>query len=424
MSLDSTILRVLKHRDKFDLYKYSIPQDLLDPSTRVILADLGRFFSETTVDTASTDSFWPWFMLAHPKLKDEARAKLQLIVRTMQADVPPELEDGLLSRMEDARQAGVLMSALEKYNAGEEISILQTVTALAESVPLSRDALPRVQFDIEKMLAEEQNDWGFHWPWDCVNSSMRGLRPGDFGIIAARVDQGKSTMVAQACAHFAPQVDAMFPGEDRSILWLNNEGPGDRLNQRLLASTMNASLIELVEGNKNLQGLWSEVIKRWGGREVVQVYDVHDKPLSSLEQIIRRTKPAVIVCDMLDNVPFDGVVNNGGSRTDQILEAAYQRARIWAVKYGAAVLATSQLSADAAGEPFPGMHMLANSRTGKPGAADFIMMLGHSDDPGLSLSRWISLPKNKLSRSRGKKDPRMEVLFDGPRARINEPKEA
>ena len=44
-----------------------------------------------------------------------------------------------------------------------------------------------------------------------------------------------------------------------------------------------------------------------------------------------------------------------------------------------------------------------------------------SDDPLLRNSRWLSLPKNKLHRSGGPKDPRVEVPFDGPRSRFNNP---
>ena len=162
-------------------------------------------------------------------------------------------------------------------------------------------------------------------------------------------------------------------------------------------------------------------MKQWGGRNLLEVYDVHDRPLSFLENVIRRRNPALVVVDMLDNVQFDGVVGNGGQRTDQILEAAYQRARIWAVKYNCAVIAMSQLSATAAGVLYPGLHELANSRTGKAGAADAVLMIGHSADPLLRNSRWISLPKNKLTRQHGVKDPRTEVIFDGSRARFASP---
>ena len=421
MSLDLTILRLLKHRDRYELYHRAVPKDVLEPHTRIILDDLGKFFAESEAKVADSEGFLPWFLLAHPKLKPEPKAVLMGIIKNAQANVPEGVEQGILARLEDARQAQTLTSMLEKYNAGEEVSVMRVVQQLAESVPMDRADLPEADFNINRMLDDEQNDWGFHWPQDAMNQSMRSMRPGDFGIIGARVDIGKSSKIAHAVAHWAPQVDKLFPGEDRTIIWLNNEGPGNRLNQRLVNATLNMNMEEMVNARASGRNLWDEVLQAWGGRRVVTVYDVHDRPLSFLENIVRRTKPVIVVVDMLDNVPFDGAVGNGGQRTDQILEAAYQRARIWGVKYDCAVLATSQLSAEAAGNLFPGMHMLANSKTGKAGAADFIMMVGASDDPLLRNSRWLSLPKNKLARAGGAKDPRVEVMFDGPRSRFNNP---
>ncbi len=421
MSLDLTILRLLKHRDRYELYHRAVPKAVLEPHTRIILDDFGKFFAESEAKVADGDGFLSWFLLAHPKLKPEPKALLTGIIKNAQANVPEGVEQGILARLEDARQAAALTSLLEKYNAGEEVSVMRVVQQLAESVPMDRADLPEADFNIDRMLDDEQNDWGFHWPQDAINQSMRSLRPGDFGIIGARVDIGKSSKIAHAVAHWAPQVDQLFPGEERTIIWLNNEGPGNRLNQRLVNATLNMNMEEMVNARASGRNLWDEVLQAWGGRRVVTVYDVHDRPLSFLENIVRRTKPVIVVVDMLDNVPFDGTVGNGGQRTDQILEAAYQRARIWGVKYNTAVLATSQLSAEAAGNLFPGMHMLSNSKTGKAGAADFIMMVGASDDPLLRNRRWLSLPKNKLHRSGGPKDPRVEVPFDGPRSRFNNP---
>ncbi len=421
MSLDATLLKLLKYKDKYELYHRAVPREILEPHTRVLLDDYGKFFAESQAPVADPSNFTSWFLLAHPKLKPEAKALLVGIIKNTVEDVHETIERGILGRLEDARQALALTNLLEKYNAGEEVSVSRTVTQLAESMPIDRADLPEAAFDIDKMMDDEQNDWGFHWPQDAINGSMRSLRPGDFGIIGARVDVGKSSKIAHAVSHFATQVDGLFPEEQRTIIWLNNEGPGDRLNQRLVNASLNLNMAEMVEARANKRNLWNEVLAAWGGRRVITVYDVHDRPMSYLENIVRRTNPAVVVVDMLDNVPFDGAVGNGGQRTDQILEAAYQRARIWAVKYKCAVLATSQLSAEAAGALFPGMHTLANSKTGKAGAADFIMMVGHSDDPLLAKSRWLSLPKNKLHRSGGAKDPRVEIPFDGPRGRFNNP---
>lgn len=749
MSLDSTLLKLLRDKDKYELFHRAVPQDILAPHTRIILKDYGDYYKETQAPSADADTFKAWFDLKHPKLQAEARGVLHKMIQAAQEPVPASVEAGILMRLEDARQAAKLTTLLEKYQAGEEVSVTQSVLALADSTPVSAEELPKVRGTVEQAMDESENDWGFHWRLDCLNQSMRPLQPGDFIIAAARVDQGKclavGTLVIMAdgttkkvedvqvgdvlagpyrnntvtgttrgrsemfevtypwgesytvnhghllslarsanegknkagelrtiqvqeynppnaknyrwkgwkagislpetplpmdayalglwlgdgtsakpqlttqdaelleymvnlygeysncwngitydfyrsamltdlraagvlgnkhipaaylragddqrrallaglldtdgyntgcgyefsqkdeafmqdfvflvrslgfhctysrewkratnsnhegdwyyrarigtevygalpikrLAHLtkeakwagkpkrngnrhsitvtsvgegdyagfgldgdhlfllgdftvthnttfyvselsfmAGQVDRLFPGQDRPIVILNNESLGIRVKTRLVQATLNHSMEELVAARRKGQDVYAEAMKEWGGRNLIEVYDVHDRPLSFLENIVRRRNPAIVVLDMIDNVPFDGSVGNGGTRTDQILEASYQRARIWAVKYNCVVIAMSQLSATAAGALYPGLHELSNSKTGKAGAADAIVMLGHSDDPVFSTSRWISLPKNKLTRQGGAKDPRAEVIFDGSRARFNNP---
>lgn len=421
MSIDLTLLRILKHRDRYELYHRSVPKELLEGHTRILLDDYGKFFAESEASTADLEGFLPWFLLAHPKLKDEAKSVLTAIIKQAQAPVPEGVEAGILTRLEAHRQVAGMTNLIERYNAGDEVDVIQALRQMADSIPVSASDMPYVIPDIDALLDEEANDWGFHWRLSCLNQSMRPLRPGDFGILAMRVDTGKTTLIASETSFMAPQVDQLFPGEDRCILILNNEGPGRRINGRLVQATLNATVPDMVQMRQQGKHPWDETIKAWGGRPVIKVMDVHDKPLSRLEDIIRRNRPAIVVTDMLDVVPFDGGVNNGGTRTDQILEAAYQRARLWAVKYDCVSLAASQLSADAAGNLYPGLHTLANSRTGKAGAADFVLIAGASDDPVMKNSRFIGLPKNKLARAGYPKDPRVEVRFDGDRARFVDP---
>lgn len=418
MSIDLTLLRVLKHRDKYERYSRVVPSDLIEPTTRAILKDYGMFFNENpNVASANTADFIPWFMLAHPKLKDEPKALLTVTLKAAGQDVPPELEAGILTRLSALRQAQEMTHLLEQWNNGEDVNLTARLRELADRQPVGGDAIPYSRPNMASLLQDEENDWGFKWRLGCLNSSMRSLRPGDFGILAARVDQGKTTMLASELTHFAPQVDALFPDQNRSIIILNNEGVGARIVQRLYQAALGMTIPQMVELSKagTLEKAYLDAI---GGRYVIEVLDVHDRPLSYLEDLVAKLNPAVVVTDMLDVCPFDGTAINGGQRTDQILEAAYQRGRLWAVKYDCAHIATSQLSADAAGELYPGLDKLANSRTGKAGAADFIISMGSSNDPLMSKSRWISLPKNKLARAGNAKDPRCEVTFWGDRARV------
>jgi replicative DNA helicase len=99
----------------------------------------------------------------------------------------------------------------------------------------------------------------------------------------------------------------------------------------------------------------------------------------------------------------------------------YQWVRMLSVKYDRPMLATSQISAEGDGLQFPTLGMLKDSKTGKQGAAEFILPIGATNDPNMAGSRFVSLTKNKLHRHGGPKDPRCEVIFDGERGRYRMP---
>jgi replicative DNA helicase len=227
----------------------------------------------------------------------------------------------------------------------------------------------------------------------------------------------------------APQVDKLYPGEGRSILWLNNEGPGKRIIVRNFQAAIGehgSTLEELHKlnvpsGDKYKTKIRSEYVKALGGRPgVLRVFDIHGYNNMEVEDLIRNYKPALVIFDMVDNISFGGAVNNNGQRTDQLLEAMYQWARFMGVKYDTAVIATSQISADGDGMQFPTLPMLKDSKTGKQGAADVIITLGAVNDDMLKHSRWIGTTKNKKVRTGMPSSPRVEVLIDGDRARFKE----
>jgi replicative DNA helicase len=130
--------------------------------------------------------------------------------------------------------------------------------------------------------------------------------------------------------------------------------------------------------------------------------------------------PALVVFDMIDNIKFGGEANNNGQRTDQLLEAMYQWARLQGVKYDCGVIANSQISADGDGIQYPTLPMLKDSKTGKQGAADVIITIGTVNDPMLANSRYIGTTKNKKVRTGVGASPMQEVIFDGARGRYKE----
>jgi replicative DNA helicase len=422
MSLDLTLLKLLKYKENYDKWARAIPEGMVQASTHVLIKDMGMFFKENPdAKAAMPDAFVPYFHVKHPKLPEDKRAIYSAMLQKAGEDVPDAVRDGISSRLTNARIAMDLATMLEKYNAGEEVDLILNVREISDRIPVGGKALPYVTTSIEELLKAEEDDWGFKFRLSCLNSSMRSARPGDFMILAARVDQGKTTMLASELTYFASQIKTLFPETpDRPIIYLNNEGMGSRIRLRMIQAALGVTAAELVEINRTP----GEVMRRYqealGGKENIYILDVHDRPMSDLEDMVARTNPAVVVIDMLDVVPFDGVVGNNGTRTDQLLEAAYQRARIWGVKYGTLVIATSQLGSTAEGVLYPTLSQLANSKTGKAGAADAVIMMGSSTDGDLAAFRWIGLPKNKLARAGQKKDPQAQVHFKGDTARLED----
>ncbi len=328
-----------------------------------------------------------------------------------------------MDRLVAADTADKLLKVIEKFNEGAEINLGAELSSIKEQFELDTSRkvkTPWVRDDINDLLEDDANDTGFHWRLPALNEVMRPLRPGDFGILAGRPDTGKTTFVTDQLTFFAAQVDALFPGQQRTILWFNNEGPGNRIIKRLYQSALNATAADLVR--KSQAGTVNvEYIETTGRPDIIRVFDIHDFWNHEVEDIIRSTPPALIVFDMVDNIRFGGSVSNNGQRTDQLLEAMYQWARVIGVKHDCPVLATSQISADGENMCYPTLSMLKDSKTGKQGAADFILTIGFQSD--FPMSRYLGLTKNKLARDGGPKQLRAETTFDGARGRYNTPTE-
>jgi len=433
LSLDLTTLRLLKHRDKHDKLVGAVPAGALEPTTRIILNDFGRWFREHP-DVPSIDFglFPAWFKSIHPNTKDEALAVFNEMFHRAKDDIAPGLEKGIVKRWFSAEAAANVTALLEKWNAGDEVDLHQELKARIdeyEAKVVKETKSPQVLTPIEDMLLAEQNDEGISWPWACFNKHIKPMVGGDFIVLAMRPDKGKSTACAQIATHAAPQIDTLFPGQNRCIMWLNNEGPGKRIVLRTWQSALNLTTEELVKFNAvpdkdpqyrtQLRRMYAEAV---GGRMgVLRVMDIHDWWNHEVEDLFKQYNPALVIFDMIDNIKFGGSALNNGQRTDQLLEGMYQWARLMGVKYDFASIANSQVSADGDGLQYPSLGMLKDSKTGKQGAADVIIVGGAVNDPMLENSRYWGTTKNKKGRTGQRRSPNAEMLLDPDRGRYVEP---
>tara|TARA_Y100000296_G_scaffold66371_1_gene78419 strand:+ start:43532 stop:44800 length:1269 start_codon:yes stop_codon:yes gene_type:complete len=411
--IDLSLLRMMKHRDSFYKIRNRVPTEVLNKQTSALLADYGKYFDKFPAhEQIDFDTFMPMFMAWHPKLGDEHKSAYQEILKQAKTDLDEDKQQGIMHSLMELRLGGDLAKLLTDFDEGD----VENIHAEMESILTNfrRDAgiksLDFLRDKIGDLLQDEIDDSGLRWRLDCLNQSMRGLRPGDFGIVAGRPDKGKTTLLASEMTHMASQL----PGE-RTLIWLNNEGPGRKIITRQYQAALGIRMSEMILRHQQgrLETDYEAVMKMpWR----VRVFDVHGMDTYAVERIIEQNNTGIVVYDMIDNIRGFG----DAARTDLALEKMYQWGRELCVKYDCIGVATSQISNEGDGMQFPTLPMLKDSKTGKQGACDFQLMIGASNDPGLQRVRYIGLPKNKLRREGAAGDPRATVKYEPEIARYTD----
>lgn len=391
-----------------------IPDTAIDTQTRILLKDYETYYKRFPEDLSiDRDKFIPVFRAAHSNLNDDQRQALEtLFSNALTGEITEADRSGVMDGILQLRTATELANLLTQWDEGELPNLPGKIGEVLDAY--KKDAgiktLDYLKDDIDDLLLQELDDSGLKWRLTCLNMSMRGLRPGDFGIMAGRPDRGKTTLVASELTHLAPQIP-----DNRPALWLNNEGPGNRIIPRLYQAALGATMSELVSMSqeKTLKPAYEELM---GYLTRIRIVDVHGLDTYAVEGLIEKHRPGVVVFDMIDKIRGFG----DAARTDLMLEQMYDWARELGVKHDLAGIATSQISNEGDGLQYPTLGMLKDSKTGKQGACDFQLMIGASNDAGFANQRFIGLPKNKLRREGMPSDPKTPVKYEPQRARYSD----
>ena len=403
--LDLTLLRALKNKADFNKMYSGLPLRALDMNTVSIIQDFQRYYETfETHESIDIDLLQTRLPMWHASWDSERVATHTAILNQVKVDIDAETKAGLISDLLEFSLATGLNTVLREYEDGKlETPLYQNMQQHIDTFKMRAGAKACAWNDtpIEQLLLEDADNTGVKWRLKCLNDAMRPLRPGDFGIIAGRPDKGKTTFIASEITYMASQLP-----EDRNIIWLNNEGPSSKIRKRIFQAAIGKTISEMIQMSQE-GTLVNEYIATVGRLDKIRVFDIHDYGMGQVDVLLEQSNPGIIVYDMLDNIRG----RSADQRTDLQLETMYQWARERSVKYSCIGMATSQISADGDGLAYPPMTFLKDSRTGKQGACDFIMMIGSSNEESLRHARYISVPKNKLRRDDGPSDPRTEVVF-------------
>jgi replicative DNA helicase len=380
--------------ENYSKYRHYVKDHVVQPETVLILDKMGDYYtsypSSTSVDWEAFSSF----LLATYaiRLSPDKISMLRGTIVKMQTFTPTIAYEQVIKTLIEMDSLALI--AEECLKAREGTSDLEAINEL--TVKALKDVerfidkkdlfvVPDISGVVDRILST-----GYQWRLMSLNRSLGLVRSGDFIIIAARVEVGKTTFLASEVSFIAPQLP-----KDRPVVWVNNEEKSDSVFFRVVQATLGKTTKEIMADHTTAMKDYTAAMG--GDKNRILITDGHTNNVKTLDTLFKDVKPGMIIFDVLDKV--DGFKND--EREDIRLGKLYKWARDWA-RQDCVVIAASQLSGEAEmhkDPPYIGMDSLRGSKTDKPGEADAIITLGKYKEPANddeAMMRTINVPKNKL----------------------------
>ncbi|CAB4170092.1 DNA helicase, DnaB-like, C-terminal [uncultured Caudovirales phage] len=393
--MDYDILHLCSQsKENFQKYRRYVKPHIVVKETNIILDGMDKYYKTFPgVTEFNWDAFSAYLIADQSKrLTDDSIVKLRMTLTKAKMFTPHHAHEEVIKTIIELDYLSQIMEECERVKEGssdlEHVHILATDALKSVERYIEKDEL-FVSADLSS-IADRISSSGYEWRLDVLNRSLGPLRTGNFVIVAARVEVGKTTFLASEVSHIAQQLP-----KGRPVVWVNNEEESSVVFFRIVQAALGKESKDIIADSKVAMESYSTLMG--GDKNKIRVTK-DTNHVRDLETLFREVNPGLIVFDQLDKV--DGF-NKGDDREDIKLGKIYKWARELARTYGP-VIAASQLSAsvvDLKDPPFIGMDALRGSKTDKPGEADVVLTIGKYKEPKSpeeEMIRTINVPKNKL----------------------------
>ena len=268
-----------------------------------------------------------------------------------------------------------------------DTNAMDTLNKLLERVSdgyLPDDFAEDVTDDIYELLAVVSNANRFKFNIETLSRNVYGIGRGEFGVIAAYSNVGKTALAISLCA--AP---GGFCQQDAKVCYIANEEVAKRTKLRAIQAYTGMTKDEIEFDPQAASARYS------GIKDRMIFVDAQGWDIQMLDAYLGKQKCEVCIIDMADKIALTTQFNSGHER----LRELYYRLRELAKKHNCAVIGISQASADAEGKTRLTPTMLEGSKVGKIAECDILIGAGkandaeYPDDP----TRYLTVMKNKIS---------------------------
>ena len=369
MSYDIDLLVVTSNKDTYNRFKEHVKKHNVSPITMEIFNVLGEYWDNYPARTELNYSEFRTFfsIVKGRKVKDPSAYEVAFDNLKDALDKPSPIVKDLLGKLIQTDYATQIYDVCLKIGTGmggDLESIEPMLNAYKKEIGTTVDKQDVFVNPSLSYISETVATGGLRWRLKELNVALGPLRKGDFIIVAARPETGKTTFTASEASYMLTQLQP-----DEHVIWINNEEASNKVMMRVIQSFHGVTTGDLL-GNADYYE--EEFISNGGKRFLVLDDDSGVKSAVKIARLFKEYKPGLIIFDQLDKV--HGFKQD---REDLRIGQLYEWARDIAKEY-CPVIAISQVDGTGEGEKWIQMNQLRGSKTDKIGEADAIITIGRS----------------------------------------------
>jgi len=409
---DIPLIKFLTSKSNYERYRKYIKSHTLLRETEGLLADMADYWKEyPEQDQLDLEHFGIWFkMVKHPTWDAERHAMYDKIFSKVVE--LPSVDSTIVERFIELDYTAQVRDVCDHIIRGDggnlsSVSVLLDKYASDSGTATATDEDYFVTNNLRDILDDLVRTVGYEWRLEDLNISVGPLHGGDFVIVGARPEAGKTSFI---CSEFT-QLVRQLP-DDKDAIIFNNEEDGRKIFARLVQAATGMTLLDMASDDDKAM---EEYIKVVGRADRIKV--VHkDTGLSiyDIDRFLKTGKYGLVAINVLDKLSGFDRQDNDVAR----MRSVAQYIRNLTNKYRVATLAVMQADASGEGKAWLDQSQLYGTKTGVQGEADVIIMMGNT---GESDTRYLSVCKNKLPggpRTISKeRHGKFEVRFDPERCR-------
>jgi len=392
--LELLLLYILSTKDNYYRFRGFIKDHTITKEIGTIIKDLEDWYKSTGSDEVSWDNYRAWFItVKHVAYKADKVDIFNKIFDALEAATAPDDVDtrNIIEAFIERDYATKIADHTLRIAEGEDLPLEDVSDLLTqwdkESGKIDELESKIVSGDFEELISSTLLGTGFDWRLPDLNKSVGPLRKGDFVIIGAVPECGKTSMLASEASKMAEQMK-----DDEAVLWINNEEGSDKVRLRCIQAALGWTNEKMLVDPKLTYQTYLDLM---GGVDRLKIVDATQMDVNMIDSLFKKYTPGLIIMDQLWKVP--GFTKEAGHNEVMRQALLFNQGREWAKTY-CPLITVHQADGSAVGQKYLDMSQLYMSRIAIQGEADAIIMIGKSNDPAdPQYARYLHIPKNKLS---------------------------